>query len=120
MPVLKDWHFLIFYVLGCILFSLIKKGDVHMNIKRILSIVLTIVLLISLCACGKNIDTPPHDTPTTTPSTTTPETPENPEVPIKNVGFSEFDNELIAFLENDMNYNDNLWFHHYRTSMLLF
>ena len=107
MPVLKDWHFLIFYVLGNILFSFDKKGDAHMNIKRILSTVLTIVLLISLCACGKNIDTPPHGTSTTTPSTTTPEIPQNPEIPIKNVGFSEFDNELIAFLENDMNYNDN-------------
>ena len=69
-----------------------------MNIKRILSIVLAIVLSISLCACGKTVDVPSSDNPTTTPSVTVPDTPENPATPVENAGFSEFDNELIAFL----------------------
>lgn len=79
-----------------------------MNIKKYLCLILSALLVFSLCACKEDFNIPSPDISTTTLPTTTPESPEDTGVADKqNTGFSEFDNELLSFLENDMDYNDN-------------
>lgn len=79
-----------------------------MNIKKYLCLILSVLLVFSLCACKGNFNIPSPDISTSTLPTVTPESPEDTGVADKqNTGFSEFDNELLSFLENDMDYNDN-------------
>lgn len=77
-----------------------------MNIKKVFYLILSLSLLFSLCACGINSNIKPQNESQDSPSTTDISETKK-EAPVSDIGFSEFDNELIAFLENDIVYNDN-------------
>lgn len=77
-----------------------------MNIKKVFYLILSLSLLFSLCACGINSDIKQQNESQDSPSTTDISETKK-EALVSDIGFSEFDNELIAFLENDIVYNDN-------------